>query len=133
MNSYTAANVAQVNLLAAWIGLFLAFGSGLLLGLGFHHENWLGGYGSFQRRLYRLGHISFFGLAAVNFMFFVTARFGGLHGSATGIASAALLLGALTMPASCFLMAHFPRLRVLFAVPVISLICGAVLTMKGLL
>jgi len=133
MNAYNAADVAQANLVAAWVGLLLAFGSGLLLGLGFHQESWLGGYGSFQRRLYRLGHISFFGLAAVNFMFFVTARFGGLKGSGSGIASAALIVGAVSMPACCFLMAHFPRVRMLFALPVLSLICGAVLTLKGLL
>lgn len=128
-----AADMPQLNLMAAWVGLLLAFGSGLVLGLGFHRENWLGGYGSFKRRLYRLGHISFFGLAAVNFMFFMTARFGGLKGAGVGLASTALVVGAVSMPACCFLMAHFPRTRPLFAIPVISLLLGAALTLGGLL
>ena len=128
-----AADMPHLNLVAAWLGLLLAFGSGSILGLGFHREAWLGGYGSLQRRLYRLGHISFFGLAAVNFMFFVTARLGGLKGHGTDAASISLLVGAVSMPACCFLMAHFPRVRMLFAVPVLSLICGAVLTIQGLL
>lgn len=130
---HMAADMAQVNLIGAWAGLLLAFISGLVLGLGFHRENWLGGYGSFKRRLYRLGHISFFGLAAVNFMFFMTARFGGLKGAGMGLASTSLLVGAVSMPACCFLMAHFPGVRLLFAIPVISLILGAALTLGGLL
>jgi hypothetical protein len=50
----------QSNLLAAWVGILMGFLSGLALGLCFHRENWLGGYGSFKRRLYRLAHISLF-------------------------------------------------------------------------
>jgi hypothetical protein len=133
MNWSNAADVARLNLVAAWLGLLLAFLSGSVLGVGFHQEGWLGGYASFQRRLYRLGHISFFGLAAVNFMFFVTARLGGLKGSGTPVASIALLIGAISMPACCFLMAHFPRVRLLFAVPVLSLLFGAAVTLFALL
>jgi hypothetical protein len=64
----------QINLLAAWIGILLGFLSGLALGLFFHRDDWLGGYGSFRRRLYRLAHISLFGLGAINFFFYFTAR-----------------------------------------------------------
>jgi len=55
----------QPNLIAAWLGIPLGFGSGLVLGLFFQRENWLGGYSSPKRRLYRLAHISFFGLGAL--------------------------------------------------------------------
>ena len=44
----------------------------MVLGMFFHGENWLGGYASFKRRMYRLGHISFFGLGAVNMLFCLT-------------------------------------------------------------
>src|SRR5437899_7934368 len=64
----------HLNLLCAWFGVLLGFLSGLVFGLFFHRENWLGGYTSFQRRMYRLAHISFFGLAIVNFMFYLTAQ-----------------------------------------------------------
>jgi hypothetical protein len=45
----------------------------LILGLYFHDENWLGGYASFRRRMYRLAHIPFFGPGAVNLLFYFTA------------------------------------------------------------
>ena len=46
----------------------------MVLGLFFHRENWLGGYASLKRRMYRLGHISFFGLGAVNLLFWLTVK-----------------------------------------------------------
>ncbi len=62
------------NLVMAWLWILLGFVSGMALGMFFHGEKWLGGYGSFKRRMYRLGHISFFGLGAVNLLFYLTAR-----------------------------------------------------------
>lgn len=117
----------QINLIAAWIGILLGFLSGMVLGLFFHRENWLGGYGSFKRRLYRLAHISFFGLAAANFFFHLTLAAVPFT-RALDIASTGFLVGAVAMPVCCLLMAHFPKTRMLFAVPVISLTAGAVLT-----
>ncbi len=117
----------QINLLAAWIGILLGFVSGMVLGLFFHREDWLGGYGSFKRRLYRLAHISLFGLGAMNLFFYLTARTLA-PGAALSLASSAFIIGAITMPVCCVLMAHFPNTRSLFAVPVLSLIGGGVLT-----
>lgn len=121
----------QSNLLAAWVGMLLGFLSGLVLGLCFHRENWLGGYGSFKRRLYRLAHISLFGLGAVNLFFYLTARTLA-PGSALELASSAFILGAITMPVCCVIMAHFPNTRLLFALPVLSLITGGVLTLVAI-
>jgi hypothetical protein len=117
-----------MNLALAWLWLTLGFLSGLGLGLFFHREDWLGGYGSFRRRLYRLAHISFFGLGFVNLGFYFTAR--TLHGPSAllQLASGSFLVGAISMPLCCLLMAHFPRARFLFAVPVLSLLVGGVLT-----
>jgi hypothetical protein len=126
----------HANLLCAWIGILLGFLSGLVFGLFFHRENWLGGYGSFKRRMYRLGHISFFGLAIVNFMFFLTAHELVLTHQVsriTSAASSAFIIGAISMPLCCLLMAHFPRTRLLFGVPVLSLILGGALTVLSLL
>jgi hypothetical protein len=118
----------QINLLAAWIGILLGFVSGMALGLFFHNESWLGGYASFRRRMYRLAHISLFGLGAVNLLFYLTAH-AVASNSAVGYASWAFIVGAIAMPLCCVMMAHFPKSRMLFAVPVISLIIGAVLTL----
>src|SRR5262245_19220367 len=115
--------MAQGNLLLAWIWIVLGFASGLGLGMKFQQADWLGGYTSLKRRLYRLGHISFFGLGAVNLMFHLTVR-SFAASTALQIASTALIVGAVTMPLCCGLMAHRPKLQPLFAVPVISLLIG---------
>ena len=64
----------HLNLILAWLWILLGFATGMVLGMFFHGENWLGGYGSFKRRMYRLGHISFFGLGVVNLLFCLTAQ-----------------------------------------------------------
>jgi drug/metabolite transporter (DMT)-like permease len=122
-------NAPQINLVLAWAGILLGFLSGLALGLFFHREDWLGGYTSFRRRLYRLAHISFFGLAAVNLLFYFTARTITASAATLSFASWAFIVGAISMPACCILVAHRPRSRVLFALPVISLVAGGTLTL----
>jgi len=121
----------QINLLAAWAGMLLGFLSGMAMGLFFHRENWLGGYGSFKRRMYRLAHISLFGLGAVNFFFYFTAR-ALPAGTMLSLASSAFIAGAIIMPVCCILMAHFPNTRSLFALPVLSLIVGGALTFTAI-
>ena len=116
------------NLILAWLWILLGFAAGMVLGMFFHGENWLGGYGSFKRRMYRLGHISFFGLGVVNLLFCLTAQTFSLTGPFTVVASWAFIVGAISMPLCCVVMAHFPKAHLIFAVPVISLIAGGVLT-----
>ena len=128
----TWAGSAEVNLVAAWVGILLGFVTGLALGLFFRNETWLGGYTSFNRRMYRLGHISLFALGAVNLMFYLTVRDRPLSGWISA-ASIAFIVGAVSMPVCCLLLAHFPNLRLLFAVPVLSLIWAASLTLLSLL
>jgi len=79
--------------------------------------------------MYRLGHISFFGLGMVNLLFWLTVQNVPLTGPLTGIASWAFIVGAVTMPVCCVVMAHFPKAHPIFAVPVLSLIAGGVLTL----
>jgi hypothetical protein len=117
------------NLILAWLWILLGFISGMALGMFFHGENWLGGYGSFKRRMYRLGHISFFGLGAVNLLFWLTAQNFSLAGQLVSVASWAFIVGAITMPVCCVVMAHFPKAHLVFSVPVVSLIAGGILTL----
>ncbi len=119
----------QFNLGLAWLWILLGFLSGMVLGMFFHHENWLGGYGSLRRRMYRLGHISFFGLGAVNLFFWITMKLNPAAGALVHVASVTFILGAITMPLCCLVMAHFPKLHLIFAVPVVSLITGGALTL----
>jgi hypothetical protein len=118
----------QINLLLAWLWILLGFISGMLLGLFFHRENWLGGYGSLKRRMYRLGHISFFGLGVLNLMFYLTVQRFTQVGADIHLASLVFIIGAVAMPICCVVMAHFPKAHLIFAVPVVSLILGGTLT-----
>ena len=118
----------HLNLLLGWLWIMLGFASGAIMGLWFHKEEWLGGYGSWMRRLYRLAHISFFGLGLLNLMFFLT--FCALPPlDLFPIASAAFTVGALSMPLCCVIAAHKPAWKSIFAVPVLSLMTAAVVTL----
>lgn len=99
-----------------------------MLGLGLHREEWLGGYTSHRRRLYRLGHISFFGLAIINLLFYLTVQQLHVNGAWVEIAAWAYVAGALTMPVCCVLMAQRPTWRLLFSIPVTSLLIGGIIT-----
>lgn len=122
------ASAVHLNLVFAWAWILAGFVSGMIMGLKFHDENWLGGYSSFKRRMHRLGHISFFGLGAVNLFFYLSLKDAAL--SSFGIAaSRAFILGGISMPICCWLMARSKKAQSLFAVPVLSLITGAVLTL----
>lgn len=123
------ATLLHANLALAWLWIVLGFISGMLLGMFFHDEKWLGGYASHKRRMYRLGHISFFGLGTVNLFFWLTAKNLPALGAMTSTASVALMLGALTMPVCCAIMAHFPKAHLVFTVPVLSLISGGITTL----
>lgn len=124
--------VVRANLVMGWIWILFGFVTGALIGLKFHQPDWLGGYTSHKRRLYRLGHISFFGLGAVNFLFALTAALCAPELSLR-VASNCFLVGALTMPLVCLAFAHNAKLHLLFTLPVAALLCGAVLTLIALI
>jgi hypothetical protein len=117
----------QLNLVIAWTWIVLGFLSGFALGLNFHREDWLGGYASHRRRLYRLGHISFFGLGTLNLLFYLTIHHLGLDSSAIQLAGWGFAAGALSMPVCCAIMAHRAKWRALFLIPVSSLVIGGAL------
>lgn len=122
--------MSQINLLLGWLWILLGFISGMVMGMFFHRENWLGGYASFPRRMYRLGHISGFGLGGLNLMFVFTVEHFRLTGAMIHFASLAFVIGAITMPIGCAIMAGFPKATMIFTVPVASLIAGGVLVVR---
>src|SRR5438445_10239914 len=126
-------NAPQTNLVAAWVGIVLGFVGGSGLGMFFRREDWLGGYGSFKRRLYRLAHISLFGLAFVNLAFYLTAQTFTVPMPGLQVASWSFLLGAATMPICSVILAHRPCALPLFAIPVVSLIVGGCITLALLI
>ena len=122
--------MVALNLWAAWIGILAGMVSGAAMGMFFHEETWLGGYNSWARRLVRLGHISFFGLAFLNFAFALTLK---LSGEVRGDRAASWLLiaGAALMPTVCALAAWKKPLRHLFFLPVGSLVGAVVALLHG--
>jgi hypothetical protein len=105
--------------------------SGAAIGLFFHQDGWLGGYGSFRRRLMRLGHIAFFGLGILNVLFAVSIAARPPDSSLLPLASAGFWIAAVTMPACCFLAAWRKPLRHLFPIPVLALVTGIAGLMAG--
>ncbi len=120
-----AAPVHVVNWFFGW-GLVLAgFIAGAGIGLFFEREDFRGGYGSFRRRIVRLGHVALVALGMLNVLFALSPwpRAGSVEGRAAAVL---LVVGGVTMPGVCFLTGWRKGLRRLFPIPVIALV-GAVL------
>ena len=111
------------NLLAGWIGFLAGAATGALMGLCFHREEWLGGYGSFPRRMLRLGHIACFGLGLINILFALTVA-QLPPAPAAPVASVLLIVGLITMPLNCFLTAWRKPFRHAFFIPAGSTLIG---------
>lgn len=114
-----------LNIYAAWVAFLIGIIAGAISGLKFHSEDFLGGYGSWRRRLVRLAHISFFGIGLINLVFALTARALDIT-SGLSIASIMLVVGAITMPLVCYLAAFRPVFRHVFFIPVLSVLTGVV-------
>lgn len=126
-------SLLSLNLAFSWLWILAGFVSGMIMGMHFHKKDWKGGYDSFPRRLYRLGHIAFFGTAIINLLFVFSVSSIAPDSALVQYAGILFLLGAITMPLTCLAAAHRPNLRPFFAVPVISLITGGILTFTHLL
>ena len=124
-----------MNLLAGWTSILLGFAAGAVPGLFFWREEWLGGYGSWRRRMVRLAHIAFFGLGFINILFALTvAQFGPLATvDPLHWASWLLVAGNLAMPATCYLAAWRLPLRHLFFIPVTCEVLGVGILLRALL
>ena len=122
-----------LNFYAAWIGILLGFIAGAFLGLFFHDEYWMGGYSSWRRRMARLGHISFFGIALINLLYALSIAVFNVQ-IASPYPSYFFIAGAITMPLICFLSAYKKSFRHLFPVPVLCLVAGTLIFfLKGVL
>ncbi|MGD2082357.1 MAG: hypothetical protein PVF91_05295 [Chromatiales bacterium] len=119
------------NLLAGWLGVIAGVVSGAVIGMFFHRDAWLGGYGSYQRRMVRLGHIAFFGMGFVNILFALTAGVLAVPEINLKVASAGFLVGLVGMPLCCFLTAWRKPLRHLFPIPVTGVLVGVTSLLLG--
>ena len=113
-----------------WGMVLAAFVGGAVIGLGFHRDDFLGGYTSFRRRLWRLGHIALAALGMMNVLFALGPwpAAGSTFGRA---ASVCFIAGGVLMPLVCFLAGWRERFRHLFVLPVTTLILAVVFTLWG--
>jgi len=105
--------------------------SGAIIGLFFHRDEWAGGYGSFRRRMLRLGHIAFFGLGILNLLFGLTIQAITLPDTYLTIASSGFMVGVVAMPLCCFLSAWHKPFRHMFPIPVLGVLAGIVPIVMG--
>jgi len=121
--------IPEINLVAGWAGILLGILAGVAIGLRFADDHWLGGYGSWPRRLLRLGHVSFFGLGFLNLVYYFTAaRIGGSLDGGLGaglwVAGPSLLIAAAAMPVVCVAAGLHKPARRWFFVPVLAALVG---------
>jgi hypothetical protein len=112
-----------LNFIAGWWLILAAFVGGAVIGLGFHREEFLGGYGSFRRRLLRLGHIALAALGTMNVVYGLSTA----AGPRPDLPGMLLLGGAVAMPSVCFLSAWRQPFRAFFFVPVVLLVAAVIL------
>ncbi|MDE3245907.1 MAG: hypothetical protein KGN80_07440 [Acidobacteriota bacterium] len=122
--------MVELHLRVVWICILLGMATGAIQGMFFHREDWLGGYGSWKRRMLRLAHISFFGFAFLNLVFANTVGWLGAARYAPWM-SQAFLAGAGLMPAICYLAAWRQPLRMLFYPLVTGLVGASLLFIFG--
>ena len=122
----------MLNLAFGWLWISLGFLSGLLLGLGFHKAEFLGGYDSLRRRMVRLGHIACVMLGVLNILYFLTAEHAVLSDTEAWAVSRTFLLGGISMPLVCWLTAWKTPFRHLFFIPVASLMYAGITLTVGM-
>jgi len=124
--SYTEALrlIASTNFCAAWIAILLGLITGTIQGVFFHKEDWLGGYSSWKRRILRLGHISFFGMAFLNLALVMSASYLKMTDQDIAWSARLMLVALITMPLTCYLSVLKKPFRHLFFIPVISSLAG---------
>jgi ethanolamine transporter EutH len=123
----------MLNELFGWVWVLAALGLGVVMGLKFQREDWLGGYSSFPRRMVRLAHVAFAALGMLNILFAQEAARLRLDASLAQAASISFIAAAVLMPAACLWLAVRRRYFGIFALPIACLAAGLILTIGGLL
>ena len=116
------------NLYFAWTWMLAGMVSGAVMGVFFYRHDWLGGFGSWRRRMVRVAHIAFFGTGLLNLGFALSwdsLQRAGEPDPLLRAASVLLIVGAVAMPTVCYASAWRDPMRHLFFIPVVSLMGGA--------
>lgn len=123
--------VPFINELFGWFWIGMGMTVGVWMGMRFRDEQWLGGYGSWARRMVRLGHIAMIALGMINVLYGLSWRAAGFGGLLDSAAAFLWIVGAVLMPLVCFASARYRRAAGLFALPVVVLLLAVTLTWVG--
>ena len=121
------------NELVGWISVMASLAMGIYMGAKFQREDWMGGYGSFPRRMVRLAHVALAAIGMLNIQFAHSLPRLELSGAMLTTASFTLMAAAVLMPACCLLLAWRRAHFEIFAAPVLCLAAGVGLTIGGLI
>lgn len=113
-----------------WGLLLSGFLTGALIGLCFHRDDFWGGYGSFRRRIVRLGHVAQAALGMLNVLYGLSPWPEPSRWQADA-ASLCFVVGGVAMPVVCFLSGWRASFRHLFFIPVTALVLAVVFTIQG--
>jgi hypothetical protein len=119
-----------LNWTAGWSLILAGFVVGAGLGLGFHRQDFWGGYDSFRRRAVRLGHIALEALGLLNLLY-ALSPWPRPDSWCSAVASPCFVVGGIAMPCVCFLAAWKKPFRHLFPVPVLALLLAVAFTLAG--
>ena len=118
------------NFYAGWAMVLAAFVTGAGIGFFFHREDFWGGYGSFRRRIVRLGHVALAALGMINVLY-ALCPWPVVGTWAERGATACFIVGGVAMPGVCFLTGWREGFRALFFIPVTALIAAVTFTLLG--
>lgn len=122
----------MINEIYGWIFVLGGLVMGLVMGVKFQREDWLGGYSAFPRRMVRLAHVALVALGMLNIQFAQSAARLHLSAGFANAASFAFIAAAVLMPACCLWMAARRSHFEVFAAPIVCLATGLILTVGGL-
>ncbi len=121
------------NAIFGWALILASILSGLVMGIRFQREEWLGGYSSLPRRMVRLAHIAMAALGMLNVLYASSTRQLALSPELLSVASVSFMAGGVLMPLACLWLAIRRRNYAFFSLPIMALLTGVALTLRGLL
>ena len=134
--SKRATDLGRSNRQIAWASLALGAGTGLVMGMWSFDgpaavPAWLGEYDDTGRRLARLGHIAFFGLAFVNLALAGALPRLALGAGALRVAARLMNFGNAFLPVTLFAAAAHRPLKYLLPLPAVAIFVALVLAAWG--
>ncbi len=122
----------MLNEIGGWLFVLAGLLMGLVMGVKFQREEWLGGYSAFPRRMVRLAHVALVALGMLNIQYAQSSARLNLDSHLATVASLAFIAAAVLMPACCLWMATRRKHFEIFAAPIVCLATGLILTIGGL-